>query len=155
MTPAETLQQNLAANSNAGPADFSLPVPGTNFQARVRADTTTPIAHSYGSVEWIRPPQADARGVEEWAMSLPEKVTGLLEPLKVIEVDAERHHAILRSEVPSTRGTKRGYYELELTSPDHAKLQRYEADSTTHTREAVPFTLTHEVAGKLLSDVAG
>ncbi|MGL6075399.1 MAG: hypothetical protein ACRC8S_14680 [Fimbriiglobus sp.] len=151
MTPAEQLQQSLG---NSTSADFSLPVPGTDWQARVRADATTPIAHRYQSLEWERPTSEGSRSVGDWATGLPGKVTGLLEPLKVIEVDDDRQHAILRSEAPTERGSKRGYYELELTSPDHAKLSRYEADSTTHTRQPVPFTLTHEVAGKLISDVA-
>ena len=82
------------------------------------------------------------------------RVTGLLEPLKLIEVDATRSEAVLRSETPATRGTSVEYYEVLLRGQQAATLKRYKApQSGGGKRRTVPFALTHEAIAKLAGDL--
>ncbi len=55
------------------------------------------------------------------AAAIAERTTGLLEPLRVIEVDVQRGEALLRSDSPTLRKEKRSHYELALTA---ARRQR-------------------------------
>jgi hypothetical protein len=88
-----------------------------------------------------------------WANRLAECASGLLEPLKVIEVDTERRQAQLRSEAPFQRGDKRFYYEVALIGDGSASLRRFQAATTSARREQVAFALTHEALAKLVEDV--
>src|SRR6266540_2468632 len=46
-------------------------------------------------------PAPSGATLQGWAERIADRVTGLLEPLKVHEVDAERNQALLRSDGPS------------------------------------------------------
>jgi hypothetical protein len=92
------------------------------------------------------PAEGDLRA---WAERAAARVTGLVEPLVVHEIDAGRGEALLRSDAPARRGGSLFYYELALRGTSEAVLRRYRA---THEpgqrREQVGFALTHEsVAG--------
>src|SRR5437016_5712587 len=52
--------------------------------------------------------------LQGWAERVAGRVTGLLETLKVHEVDAERNEALLRSDGPTQRGEALFYYEVLL-----------------------------------------
>jgi hypothetical protein len=81
-------------------------------------------------------------------------VTGLLEPLKLIEVDATRSEAVLRSETPAQKGDDVQYYEVLLRGTHAATLNRYQAPRTgPGKRRAVPFALTHEAIAKVVGDL--
>ncbi len=83
--------------------------------------------------------------VADWAERIAKKNTGLLEPLKVVEVDAPRNEALIRSAVPSERDGRLFYYELRLEGAGAATLRRFEAASEPgHKRCQVPFALTIE-----------
>src|SRR5262245_46187581 len=49
---------------------------------------------------------ASAAGLADLAQGAAGRITGLLEPLKVVEVDVERQQALLRSDEPAHRGEK-------------------------------------------------
>jgi hypothetical protein len=96
-------------------------------------------------------PVADLKG---WAERISERVTGLLEPLKLVEVDSERGVAQLRSESPANRDETLGYYEVLLHSRGEANVRRYQAAANgSKRREQVGFALTHEVLAKLVNDL--
>ena len=86
------------------------------------------------------------------AESLARRVTGLLEPLRVVEIDEGRSVAQLRSDAPALKGEARLYYELERHECGTTDLQRYEGGAGP--RRAVPFTLTHEALAKLVRDAS-
>jgi hypothetical protein len=93
-----------------------------------------------------------------WATRLADRVSGLMEPLKVVEIDLPLGKALLRSEAPATRDGKSFYYELllERTRRTTATLHRYSGDRTgSEKREAVPFVLTHDAVVKLATDIVG
>jgi hypothetical protein len=93
-----------------------------------------------------------------WAARVADRATGLLEPLRVLEVDQPLGRALLRSETPTVRDGKTFYYELwlERTNRTSANLRRYAGDRVGgEKREAVPFVLTHDAIVKLVADVVG
>jgi hypothetical protein len=95
------------------------------------------------------------KGLGDWAHGAAGRVTGLLEPLKVVEVDVERNEAILRSNEPAHRGEKLFYYEVLLRGTNLASVRRYQAvQQGNGKREQVTFALTNETLAKLLADLA-
>jgi hypothetical protein len=91
-----------------------------------------------------------------WADQAAKRVTGLLEPLGVHEVDEARGEAVLRSSSPTQRGAQLFYYELRLRQTAGATLARYQASHVPGShREQVTFGLTHEVLARVAEDIAG
>jgi hypothetical protein len=91
--------------------------------------------------------------LQPWAAAA-SRVSGLMEPLKVIEIDSSRNEAQLRSESPSQRGAKRLYYELVLSGLGSAVLRRFQtAEAAISRREQVVFAVTHESLAKLAGDL--
>lgn len=88
--------------------------------------------------------------LQSWARRCEGPVAGLLEPLQVLEIDAERGEAILRSNDPSRRGEELHYYELLLKGTSEAVMRRYRMPRPNGRREQVAFTLTHEAAARLV-----
>jgi hypothetical protein len=83
------------------------------------------------------------------------QVTGLLEPLKLIEIDALRRTAQMRSEEASQRGGDLHYYEVLLQDNGGASVRRYRGPRPgSPRREQQTFTLTHEALVKLIGDLA-
>jgi len=94
--------------------------------------------------------------LKSWANALARRVTGLMEPLKVIEIDERRNEAILRSDEPTTRGHRRSHYELKLHGNRRAVLTRFAADAEPAAKRAsIAFVLTHESLGKFIDDLTG
>lgn len=97
---------------------------------------------------------ATLQGVRSWTDRLASKASGLMEPLRVIEVDSTRLEAILRSDSPSSRGENVFYYEVKIMGQSRGELRRYQTSpKLANRREQVPFALTHEVIAKFFSDL--
>jgi hypothetical protein len=92
--------------------------------------------------------------VKSWADSFAGSNTGLLEPLKVQEVDAGRNEALIRSSPPSKEGGGADYYEVKMHGTQKASVKRYRAEGSGK-REDIPFSLTHDSIGKLVDGLTG
>lgn len=91
-----------------------------------------------------------------WAEGVAERVSGLLETLKVHEIDELEGVALLRSEGPQVRGSNRNYYEVTLEGVAQATLQRFRGDTTPGSRrERIAFALTYESIGQVVAGIAG
>lgn len=92
--------------------------------------------------------------VATWAERIAGRVVGLLEPLKVVEVDAVKQEALLRSKAPTARGDDVFYYEIHLRGLTSAVLRRYQASLQVGTKRAqIAFALTNESLAKLVGDL--
>jgi hypothetical protein len=91
--------------------------------------------------------------VSDWAGRVPTQVTGLLEPVQVHEIDAQRNEALLRSKELSRRGKDAFYYEVHLKGVQEATVRRYRVAGESARREQVAFTLTHEMLAKFAADL--
>jgi hypothetical protein len=90
-----------------------------------------------------------------WAQRIAERSTGLLEPLRVVEVDGPANQALVRSVAPTERDGKTFYYELVLRGTSSALVRRYEGAHDSGKRTQVPFVLTNEVLAKWVGDLTG
>jgi hypothetical protein len=157
MTTVETISEALAAWQpyGSGRHSWSHALPAQGWNVTLSADK----ADSVGCVAWDlivsrTGSNPDGLTTRIWADRIAGRVTGLLEPLKVIEVDEAGSEAILRSTGPSKKGVTVGYYEVALSGTSRAEVRRYQADLKAGTpRTQVGFALTHEVLAKLIEDL--
>jgi hypothetical protein len=99
-------------------------------------------------------PAGDTATPRNRAEAIASRVTGLLEPWSLIEVDEARGTALLRSTTPTRRGDVISYYEALLNADGAAAVRRYEGPHGEATRrQQVPYGLTHECLAKLVSDL--
>jgi hypothetical protein len=89
-----------------------------------------------------------------WAERVCRKVTGLLEPLKVVEIDAGNQVALLRSAEPTPNDSGLDYHEVELHGTAHAVVRRYRGfHEAGKKREQIPFTVTYEALAQLVRGI--
>ena len=159
MTLAETLQGRLAEWRPAGEGrhSWSENFPEAGWAVGVAADRTDSIGCLVWELSLARTGAAPAGlTLRGWADGVAARVSGLMEDLKVLEVDDVRQEAILRSDGPAVKGDDRLYYEVHLRGLSHATVRRYRGSVAAGARrEQVAFALTHEVLAKLAEDVVG
>lgn len=153
MTLENTVLERLSEWQPApGRQDLHVADPASGWSVTLTADRSDVL----GCLLWemaVRHSGAVA-DLGAWANRVAERVGGLMEPLKVVEIDVERREAQLRSDSPLQRGEKRFYYEVVMQGNGSAVLRRFLAASATAKREQVTFALTHEAVAKLAGDVS-
>jgi hypothetical protein len=91
--------------------------------------------------------------VVAWADRVAKKVSGLMESLKIVEVDAAKHEALLRSSKPTQKGEDLFYYEVRLRGTSRASVRRFQGGHGKG-REQIAFAATNEAIAKLAADIA-
>ncbi|MDB5308394.1 MAG: hypothetical protein JWO38_2596 [Gemmataceae bacterium] len=158
MTLAELLLPRLSnwRPAGGGRHTWSEEFADAGWAVHVAADKADSLSCLVWELTLTRTADAPAGlALKDWAAAVAGRVSGLVEDLKVYEVDAARDEAVLRSEAPSARGGKLAYYEVRLHGLTRAVVRRYAAAQAVPGREQVAFALTHEVLAKLAGDVAG
>lgn len=114
-----------------------------------------PIGVEADALEFTVLGQADwpIDSLRAWADRLAARVTYLMEPLTVIEVDAQGGEVELRSQAPTPREGRRSYYEARLDRRPALRLYRVCFDEATRKRAPVPFQITTEVLQRLADDL--
>jgi hypothetical protein len=131
-------------------------VPEAGWSVRLTADKADTLSCLVWELSLSRTGSApEGLTLKGWAEGVAKRATGLLEPLKLLEVDDARGEAILRSDAPAKKGERVAYYEVRLSGTDRATVRRYQASRSESGREQVAFALTHEVLAKLAGDIAG
>ncbi|MFO0878812.1 MAG: hypothetical protein U0840_15830 [Gemmataceae bacterium] len=155
MTLDETLLQNLANWRPAGPGEkLSVAPPDSDWKIEIQAQAVDGVgARLWEVVLDRRSSTTDLRPLEDQAQYIASRVTGLLEPLRVVEIDILAGLAQLRSEAPATRGASRFYYEVVRHTGGRTEVRRFESAGSAR-RERVLFSLTHEAIAKLATDLA-
>ncbi len=126
----------------------------SGWSAAVTAECVDVVGCRLWEVGLRRSGEAMPVDVQARAERVCQRVTGLLEPLSLVEVDRTRNVAQLRSEQPGQRGEERFYYEVLLDGDGGSTVRRYQAPrSDTPRRQQVAFTLTHEALAKLVGDL--
>jgi hypothetical protein len=127
---------------------------GGSWSAAIVAECVDVVGCRLWELSLRRAAEAPAVDVKERAEQVCQRVTGLLEPLRLVEVDGPRNTALLRSEQPGQLGDERFYYEVLLEGNGGAAVRRYQAPSQDEPRRRqVAFTLTHEALAKLVRDL--
>jgi hypothetical protein len=131
-------------------------VPDAGWAVHLTADRADTLSCLVWELTLARTAAApDGLTLAGWAAGVAARAAGLLEPLKLLEADAARGEAVLRSAAPAKKGERVAYYEVRLFGLDRAVVRRFAADRTASGREQVAFALTHEVLAKLVGDIAG
>ena len=151
-----TLERTLLAKL----ADWRFPSGRQSLEAgdgNVKFTATADCADEVGCRLWEatlnRP--APAEPLEDRARRLVSRATGLLEPLRLLEIDPERKVALLRSDRPADRDDRLTYYEVELGGDGSARVRRFQVSRQGgEKRQQIHFTLTHEALAKLAGDLA-
>src|SRR5579862_2291744 len=112
MTLENTLLEKLS-EWQPQPGRHELHVADGGWRATVTADRSDALGCLLWELRLQREGTAEI-DVQKWAVAAAERVNGLMQPLKVVEVDTLRNEAQLRSDSPSERGGKRLYHELLL-----------------------------------------
>lgn len=157
MTRDEKIHEALAAwqPQGDGPHSHSISLDAPGAAIGLTADRTDALSCQLRELATSSGPTRPCTPAEltQRAMTTAGRVTGLLEPLKVYEVDANAGQALLRSATPTERAGRLHYYELILTGLHAANLKRYSSGKPKASREGVPFVLTHETIAKLAEDL--
>jgi hypothetical protein len=85
------------------------------------------------------------------SQTLTAKLTYLLEPIGLVEADADRCSVQLRSSPPQKGDDGTSYYELMVRKGGDVTLSRY-SKKPGQLRQIVPAHLTREVLGRLADD---
>jgi len=154
MTLADTLLEKLAKLSPAAAVrrTLSFADQATSTSVRVEVERLEAVGCELWEVGVAH--RLHSVGLGAWALRVADRVTGLLEPLKVVEVDNLRGQALLRSESPAQRECDLHYYEVLLQNSGAAILRRFHATKSPGPRAQVPFAMTREALAKLVADLA-
>jgi hypothetical protein len=158
MTLSEKLLPKLSEWRPAGAGRHSLAhaFAEENWNVQLTVDKTDALAALVWELSLNRTGDAPAGlTLKSWAEGVASRAVGLLESLKVLEVDDARGEALLRSTSPAKKGDAVAYYEVRLFGTGRAEVRRFTATRTASGRDQIAFALTHEVLAKLAGDIAG
>lgn len=157
MTLNDTTLQKLAEWRPAGGRQtLAVADEGLGWAVALTADRNDELGCLLWEATLRRTTAEAAVSLQAWADEIAGRVTGLIEPLKVIEVDAARNEAMLRSTHPRQRGDKLYYFQVILKGTTEATLCRYQvAHDTAQRRTQVSVPLTHEVLARVIAELAG
>ena len=153
MSQNEMLREKLA-NWRPDNVRQTLDVADSDWSIAVTADCVDVVGCRLWEVTLRRTSEAPPADLKSRAEQICARVTGLLEPLCLVEVDAPRHVALLRSEQPGQLDNERFYYEVLLEGEGGRVVRRYQTPHVGEPRrQQVAFTLTHEALAKLVRDL--
>jgi hypothetical protein len=154
MTLGETLLQKLARwRPDGGRETLEVAHPETGWAASLDAGHVEALGCRLWELALRRlsPAAVDLRARAE---QVAARSKGLLEPLRLVEVDAGKGVAQLRSDEPGRWGDGHFYYEALVHADGGLNFRRYQAPGPDEPRRRqVPFTLTHEVVARLADDL--
>ena len=156
-----TLSRKIAAAVDADtPRDDEIPtihrVEDDKSRLTLSVLRAGPIAVESDRLEFLDlkiPAPLRAPELKAWADRVANRVTYLMEPLVVLELDEQEAAVELRSKTPTPRDGRRSYYEVVLAADGSAVLERISFNEADRKREAVPFQLTREVLERLVDDL--
>ena len=152
MTLENKLLQKLAEAKPAGER-HELTISHDAWTAHLTYDRRDELSGRLWEVALHRNAAADG-DVQAWGERITKHVAGLMESLCVVEVDAKKQEALLRSTTPTAKGDDLFYYELRLRGTANALMHRYQASQQPGKKRAqIAFALTHESLAKLAADI--
>ncbi len=98
-------------------------------------------------------PERSLDDLKAWADRVATRVTYLMEPLVLLEVDSQGGEAELRSQKPTAREGRRTFYEVRLNRQGTLRIVRVAFDEADRSRREISFQLTREVLERLTDDL--
>jgi hypothetical protein len=152
MTLANIVLQKLSeAKPAAGRHELAFTDEASGWSLYVTADRRDDMSLLVWELSLRRP--ENGGDVAAWATRLAATTTFPIEPLKVVEIDAPRRQALVRSANPTQRKDRLFYYELILQGTGSALVRRFSASQEGVKREQIAFALTHEALARLVEEL--
>jgi hypothetical protein len=155
-----SLSQKIAAALDENTRAYNLPcaVAVDEGPDRLTLNLTAldSVGVAFDSLEFVTTGRAEwtSDSLNAWGEKLAARVTYLLEPLKVLEIDAGGGEVQIRSQAPSQRADQRGFYEVRLFRNGSLRMERYAFDDATRQRQRTSCQFTREVVERLADDIA-
>lgn len=158
MNLAETLLEKLSEwrPAEEGRPIATFPLAEHGWTVRLDSERVDTVGCVLNEVAVVRDHVVpdDAARLEAHARQAAARTTGLLEPLRLVEVDRAQNVAILRSETPKTKGDDVRYYEVRFNGLNRVSVKRYAATKRSPAkREAMTFATTHEALAHVIEDL--
>jgi len=155
-----SLSQKIAAALDENTRAYNLPCAVTvedgpnRLTLNMNALDTVGVA--FDSLEFVATDRTEwsSEALNAWGSRLAARVTYLLEPLKVLEIDAGGGEVQIRSQAPTARADQRGFYEVRLFRNGSLQMERYVFNDATRQRQRTSCQLTREVVERLADDIA-
>jgi hypothetical protein len=149
------LLEKLARWRPEGRQALEVSAPESGWTAVVSADAADVVGCRLWEVSVRRTGEPlPAATLRPRAELIAGRVTGLLETLRLVELDEPKGVALLRSDTPTRRNNDICYYEALVHADGNATLRRYEAPRAAEPRrQQVAFALTLESLGKVVADL--
>jgi hypothetical protein len=153
------LSRKIAEAVESLPTDLSLPrwieAEADNARIAVQLSSRGTLGLAFDLIDFDRYDRDELTTdqLRAWGNTLAARVNYLMEPLIVLEVDAEAGEAELRSKTPTPKGDRRSFYQIRLEAQGSLHLERIAFDETTRARQIVPFQMTLEVLERLTDDL--
>jgi len=97
-------------------------------------------------------PEWTPESLKTWSDRVAARVTYLMEPLVVLEQDAQAGEVEIRSQAPTARGDHRAYYEIRIGRTGTLRLTRVGFDESTRRRRPIDCMMTREVLERMVDD---
>jgi hypothetical protein len=155
-----SLSQKIAAATDENTRAYILPCAVTveDGPNRLTLNLTAldTVGLAFDTLEFVATDRTDwsSDALRAWGERLAARVTYLLEPLKVIEIDAGGGEVQIRSQSPTARAQQRGFYEVRLYRQGSLRLERFVYNDATRERLRTACQLTREVVERLADDIA-
>ncbi len=157
MTIAETLLPKLSEREAHGGErqSWTQAVAGTDWALTLTTDRVDTLGCLLWEAELTRLQAApiSIADLKQHASVVADRVRGLMETLRLIEVDETRNEALLRSDGPTKRTGSLAYYEILMTAGRRVLVRRFQRSSEKGQREQIAFAITHETVAQLADDL--
>ena len=113
------------------------------------------VGLAFRELEFVtkKPTEWTTDRAKAWGNNLASRVTYLMEPLVLLEVDDRVSEVQLRSQSPTLRSDKRSFYEVRIQKPGVLHLSRVAFDESSRKRTPAPCQMTREVLERLADDL--
>jgi len=155
-----SLSQKIAAALDENTRAYNLPCAVTVEDGPNRLTLNLTALDSVGvafdSLEFAATDRTEwsSKSLNTWGEKLAARVTYLLEPLKVLEIDAGGGEVQIRSQSPTARADQRGFYEVRLFRSGTLRMERFAFSDSSRQRQRTTCQFTREVVERLADDIA-
>lgn len=156
MNPSRKIAAALDENTRAYVLPCSVTVEDASNRFILNLTALDSVGVAFDNLDFVTTDRQDwsSAALNAWGERLAARVTYLLEPLKVLEIDAGGGEVQIRSKSPSVRADQRGFYEVRLYKQGLLRMERYVVDDATRQRRRTPCQFTREVLERLADDIA-
>ena len=151
MALQQLIEQQLSHLASLGGGQLAVALPTGSVECDI--ERVDPLGVAFKTFVYLtnRLAQAETVRLTKIADALSAKLSYLLEPLRVIEIDGPAGAVQMRSAPPCKQATQLTYYEVLVQRGGSISLMRYEKQPA-QTRSPVTTIVTREVFARLAND---